>query len=169
MRKPVIPPSAPPPPSPPPTAKGRWASCANAAAVAKSKAARARKELRYGFRHGQAMIAVLAILNPKLAPGERLVKKDSDSFVLSASSSGLGLATEAEQPAGALMSVIGALSSYSKSMKYSGSATRRVRNLQGLVGSFRGTVDVELDEVVGPLLHPVVGHRAEIDRSCRRS
>ena len=43
---------------------------------------------------------VLAILKPKFVPGERLVKKDSLSFVLSPSSSGFGLATEAEQPGG---------------------------------------------------------------------
>jgi hypothetical protein len=90
------------------------------------------------LRHGQAMIAVLAILNPKLAPGERLVKNDSESFDLSPGSSGLALATEAEQPAGADTSVIGDLSSYSKSMKYSGSATRSVTNLDSDAGFLLG-------------------------------
>src|SRR5271154_7365301 len=51
--------------------------------------------------HGHAMIAALAILKPKLVPGERLVKNDSVNFCLSASSMGLGLATVASQPEGA--------------------------------------------------------------------
>ena len=74
------------------------------------------------------------------------------------------MATEAEHPEGAETSVIGVLSSNSKSMKYSGSATRRVTNFDGGVGSLSGTVDVELHEMVRPLLHPVIRHRAELDR-----
>src|SRR5271166_1942957 len=92
------------------------------------------------LRHGQAIIAALAILKPKLVPGERLVKNDSVSFCLSASSSGFGLATDAEQPAGAETSVTGFLSSNSKSMKYSGSATRSVANLASGAGLLSGSV-----------------------------
>src|ERR1700710_532022 len=73
--------------------------------------------------HGQAMMARLAILKPKLAPGASPLKKDSLSLAVSPASSGFGLATDSEQPAGALSSVIESLSSNSKSMKNSGSAT----------------------------------------------
>ena len=83
---------------------------------------------------------------------------------MSPSSSGFGLATEAEQPAGAETSVIGDLSSYSKSMKYSGSATRSVTNFDKGGRLLERHGDVELDEVVGPLFHPVVRHRTEVDR-----
>ena len=116
------------------------------------------------LRHGQAMMALLAILNPKLDPGERLVKKDSSSFFLSPSSRGFGFATEAEQPAGAETSVTGSLSSNSKSMKNSGSATRKRHELGERSRGLERQRDVELDQMVGPLLHPVIGHRAEFSR-----
>ena len=109
-------------------------------------------------------MALLAILKPKLVPGERLVKKDSLSFALSASSRGFGLATEAEQPGGGERSFTGFLSSNSKSMKYSGSATRSVTNLASGERRLQRQGDVELDQMVGPLLHPVIRHRAELDR-----
>ena len=73
--------------------------------------------------HGQATITRLAILKPKFVPGARLVKNNSVSFCLSSATSGFGLAMEAEQPEGAESSAIGSVSSNSKSMKYSGSAT----------------------------------------------
>src|SRR6185437_12216701 len=92
------------------------------------------------LRHGQATMAALAILKPKLVPGARLVKKDSDSFCLSPASSGLGLATVAVHPGGAEMSVTGTLSSNSKSMKNSGSATRSVRNRVAFAGVLSGRV-----------------------------
>jgi len=107
-------------------------------------------------------MAALAILNPKLVPGERFVKNDSESFCLSFASSGFGLATFAEHPDGAETRLTGSLSSNSKSMKYSGSATRNVRNLVIATGCLQRQGDVELDQMVGPLLHPIVGHRAEI-------
>ena len=117
-----------------------------------------------GLRHGHATIAVPAILKPKFVPGERLVKNDSLSFVLSPWSSGFGLVTEAEQPGGGETSVIGSLSSNSKSMKYSGSATRKRHELGRRRRVLERDRHMELDQMVGPLLHPVVRHRAEVDR-----
>ena len=116
------------------------------------------------LRHGHAMMALLAILNPKLDPGDRLVKKDLSSFFLSPSSRGFGFATEAEQPAGDETSVTGSLSSNSKSMKNSGSATRKRHELGERSRGLEGQRDVELDQMVGPLLHPVIRHRAEFSR-----
>src|SRR5208282_758570 len=92
------------------------------------------------LRHGHATMALPAILKPKLVPGERLVKKDSVSFVLSAGSRAFALVTETEQPEGGETRVTGFLSSNSKSMKYSGSATRNVMNLTTEAGVLRGKV-----------------------------
>ena len=116
-------------------------------------------------------MARLAILKPKFAPGDRLLKKDSLSFCLSWPSSGFGLAIDAEQPDGAATSAIGSLSSYSKSMKYSGSATSSEKYCPGGGRRLEMQIDVEGDEVVGPLLHPIVAvlDRREFDASCRRS
>ena len=86
-----------------------------------------------------------AILKPKLAPGERLVKNDLLSFVLSGPSSGFGLATEAEHPGGGGDERRRILSSNSKSMKYSGSATRKGgRTCRRGAGFFRGIGHMEL-------------------------
>jgi hypothetical protein len=83
-------------------------------------------------------MAALAILNPKLVPGARLVKKDSVSFCLSLAASGLGLATVTTHPDGAETSFTGSLSANSKSMKNSGSATRSVRSLPAGSGILSG-------------------------------
>src|ERR1700736_957959 len=88
-----------------------------------------------GRSHGQAMMARLAILKPKLDPGANPLKKDSLSLAVSSAAKGFGLATDSEQPTGALSSMMASLSSNSKSMKNSGSATSSEKNLPGGVGS----------------------------------
>ncbi len=86
------------------------------------------------------MITRLAILKPKLAPGASPLKKDSVKLLFfSPPSSGLGFAIEVEHPAGADCKVTPSLSSNSKSMKYSGSATSSEAKLPTAVGVFSGS------------------------------
>ena len=167
MSQPVTPPSAPPPPSPPPTEKGRRPALRQRRRGGRETRRRRRYAtgLAKTLRHGHAMMALLAILKPKLVPGERLVKKDLVSFVLSAVFEGLGLGDRGRTAGGRRdESFTGSLSSNSKSMKYSGSATRNVMNFASDAGVLQRQCDVELDQMVGPLLHPVIRHRAELNR-----
>ena len=89
-------------------------------------------------------------------------EEDSDSFCLSSASSGFGLATVAEHPDGAetrrhRLFIV----------KLEVDEELRIGDPQGKKLRDRGRglqrkSDMELDEMVGPLLHPIVRHIAEI-------
>ena len=165
MSQPVRPPSAPPPPSPPATANGRGGSCASARRRRRGPSRESKADpFDCPIRHGHATMAALAILKPKLVPGERLVKNDSVSFCLSVSSIGLGLATVAAQPEGGGDELHRILIVEFKVDEIFGIGDAQGQELDHGRRSLQRQGDVELDQMVGPLLHPIVGDRAEIHR-----
>ena len=111
------------------------------------------------------MMALLAILKPKLVPGERLVKKDSLSFVLVRVFEGFGLGHGGRTAGGRgdeshRVFVV----EFEVDEKFRIGHTQRRRTCASGDGVFERQGDMELDQMVGPLLHPVIRHRAELNR-----
>ena len=103
----------------------------------------------------------LAILKPKFVPGAKLVKKDSVSFCWSWPSSGFGLAIEAEQPEGADDERDRVVVVELEVDEIFGVGDQQREIVPGRGRRLQVQVDVESDEMVGPLLHPIV---AVLDR-----